>query len=205
MSQPERKKVIEKSVLGYFSDKIKAWASNLLNGKVDKVTGKQLSTEDYTTAEKTKLASAVTTANVVNNLTSTSTTAPLSANQGKVINDMIHGAWDLIAASEWGVNDSAPGAISVTVAQKYSELMLIGYTPGAGAASDVIECRLPLSVNAFTRSATIDLDQLPPKWQANLHSAGASSAYGVATYTPSSRVLTVQANTYLGVVCAFAR
>ena len=31
--------------------------TTLLNGKVDKVTGKQLSTEDYTTAEKTKLAS----------------------------------------------------------------------------------------------------------------------------------------------------
>ena len=60
MSQLERKKVIEKSALGYFSDKIKAWASNLLNDKVDKVTGKQLSTEDYTSAEKTKLASAVT-------------------------------------------------------------------------------------------------------------------------------------------------
>ena len=31
-----------------------------LSGKVDKVTGKGLSTEDYTTAEKTKLASAIT-------------------------------------------------------------------------------------------------------------------------------------------------
>lgn len=36
----------------YFWSKLKA----LLNGKVDKVPGKQLSTEDYTTAEKTKLA-----------------------------------------------------------------------------------------------------------------------------------------------------
>ncbi len=205
MSQPERKKVIEKSALGYFSDRIKAWVSNMLNGKVDKVTGKQLSTEDYTTAEKTKLASAVTTANIVDNLTSTATDKPLSAKQGKAINDMMHGAWDLIAASEWGVNDGAPGAISVTVAQKYSELMLIGYTPGAGAAADVIECRLPLSVNAFTRSATIDLDQLPSKWAVYLHTANASNQYGTATYTPSSRVLTVQATEYLGVVCAFAR
>lgn len=32
------------------------WAVNLLSGKVDKVTGKGLSTEDYTTAEKSKLA-----------------------------------------------------------------------------------------------------------------------------------------------------
>lgn len=34
----------------------KSEVDNLLGGKVDKVTGKQLSTEDYTTAEKTKLA-----------------------------------------------------------------------------------------------------------------------------------------------------
>lgn len=32
------------------------WAVNLLSGKVDKVTGKGLSQEDYTTAEKSKLA-----------------------------------------------------------------------------------------------------------------------------------------------------
>lgn len=36
----------------YFCQKIKA----LLAGKVDKVDGKGLSTNDYTTAEKTKLA-----------------------------------------------------------------------------------------------------------------------------------------------------
>ena len=34
----------------------KTETDNLLSGKVDKVTGKGLSTEDYTTAEKTKLA-----------------------------------------------------------------------------------------------------------------------------------------------------
>lgn len=34
----------------------KSEVDTLLSGKVDKVTGKQLSTEDYTTAEKTKLA-----------------------------------------------------------------------------------------------------------------------------------------------------
>ncbi|AIQ38030.1 hypothetical protein R50345_27510 [Paenibacillus sp. FSL R5-0345] len=36
---------------------------NAVNGKVDKVTGKQLSTNDYTTAEKTKLAGIATGAN----------------------------------------------------------------------------------------------------------------------------------------------
>lgn len=64
--------------------------SSLDNQKVDKVTGKELSTNDYTTAEKNKLAgiAARATANTVtNSLTSTSTTAALSAAQGKALND----------------------------------------------------------------------------------------------------------------------
>lgn len=64
--------------------------SSLDNQKVDKVTGKGLSTNDYTTAEKNKLAgiAAGATANTVtNSLTSTSTTAALSAAQGKALND----------------------------------------------------------------------------------------------------------------------
>lgn len=61
---------------------------NTLNNKVDKVSGKQLSTNDYTTAEKKKLAGIATNANkttVENVLTSTSTTNALSAAQGKVL------------------------------------------------------------------------------------------------------------------------
>ena len=62
----------------------------LNDSKVDKVSGKQLSTNDYTTTEKNKLAGIATGANnttIVNNLTSTSTTSALSAAQGKVLNE----------------------------------------------------------------------------------------------------------------------
>lgn len=45
-------KFLDDSGLSYFWGKLKT----LFNGKVDKVTGKGLSTEDYTTAEKTKLS-----------------------------------------------------------------------------------------------------------------------------------------------------
>lgn len=57
-----------------------------LNSKVDKIDGKGLSTNDYTTAEKQKLASLSAP---INNLTSTSTTAPLSAAQGKELKRLI--------------------------------------------------------------------------------------------------------------------
>ena len=72
----------------YLVQKIKAW----LNGKVDKVDGKGLSTNDYTSAEKTKLSGieANATKTIVNNtLTSTSTTEALSAYQGKVLDEKI--------------------------------------------------------------------------------------------------------------------
>ena len=63
-----------------------------LNGKVDKVSGKGLSTNDYTTAEKTKLSNIENGANktVVNNtLTSTSTAEALSAAKGKDLQEQI--------------------------------------------------------------------------------------------------------------------
>lgn len=65
---------------------------NSLNNKVDKVSGKQLSTNDYTTAEKQKLSGIATQANkttVENVLTSTSSTNALSAAQGKVLKDAL--------------------------------------------------------------------------------------------------------------------
>ena len=63
-----------------------------ISGKVDKVEGKDLSTNDYTTAEKTKLAGIADGANntVINDtLTSTSKTEALSANQGKTLDGKI--------------------------------------------------------------------------------------------------------------------
>lgn len=45
-------KFLDENGLQYFWSKLKTSLSN----KVDKITGKWLSTEDYTTAEKTKLA-----------------------------------------------------------------------------------------------------------------------------------------------------
>lgn len=57
---------------------------------VKKESGKGLSTNDYTTAEKTKLSGIATGANkttITNNLTTTSTGTALDAAQGKILND----------------------------------------------------------------------------------------------------------------------
>lgn len=66
----------------------------LISNKVDKVTGKDLSTNDFTDTYKTKLdgiATGATKNTVENSLTSTSTTNALSAAQGKVLNDKYNG------------------------------------------------------------------------------------------------------------------
>lgn len=81
-------KYLDYDGLLYFWGKIK----DKLNNKVDKVGGKGLSTNDYTTAEKDKLAGIASEANkttVENVLTSTSTANALSAAQGKVLKDLI--------------------------------------------------------------------------------------------------------------------
>ena len=63
-----------------------------ISDKVDKVTGKGLSTNDYTTSEKNLVATIpnkVNTNDIKDNLTSTDTDKPLSANQGKVLKGLI--------------------------------------------------------------------------------------------------------------------
>ena len=63
-----------------------------MGSKVDKVEGKGLSTNDYTTEEKTKLAGIAEGANkttIVNNLTTTAAGSALDAAQGKALNDKI--------------------------------------------------------------------------------------------------------------------
>lgn len=60
--------------------------------KVDKVNGKGLSTNDYTTAEKNKLVGIEAQANkttITDNLTTDSNTSALSAKQGKTLKDLI--------------------------------------------------------------------------------------------------------------------
>lgn len=71
--------------------------------KVDKVPGKQLSTNDFSTALMNKLVKIPDNANHVdvnNTLTSTSATAALSAAQGKTLKDLIDSLTARVAALE---------------------------------------------------------------------------------------------------------
>lgn len=75
----------------------------LESGKVDKVEGKELSSNDFTNAYKTKLDGIAAQANktiVDNSLTSTSTTNALAAAQGKALKDLIDALTARVAALE---------------------------------------------------------------------------------------------------------
>lgn len=75
----------------------------LESGKVDKVEGKGLSSNDFTNAYKTKLDGIAAQANktiVDNSLTSTSTTNALAAAQGKALKNLIDALTTRVAALE---------------------------------------------------------------------------------------------------------
>lgn len=94
-------KYLNQDGLLYLWQKIKG----LLAGKVDKVEGMGLSSNDYTAADKAKLAAIEEGANktIVNNtLTSTSTTEALAAAQGKVLDEKIKAVEDSLGELGYG-------------------------------------------------------------------------------------------------------
>lgn len=77
--------------------------STLQRDKVDKVSGKALSTNDYTTDEKNKLAGIAAQANktnIANNLTTSAAGSALDAQQGKVLKDALDVLTQRVAALE---------------------------------------------------------------------------------------------------------
>lgn len=85
--------------------------TNAVANKVDKVSGKGLSTNDYTTAEKNKLSGIDTGANktIVDNVLSTTSTNPV---QNKVVNTAISNLNTLVG------NKSVSSQISTAIASK---------------------------------------------------------------------------------------
>ena len=78
--------------------------NSAIQGKVDKVTGKGLSTEDYTTAEKTKLEGIEAGANktVVDSALNSSSTNPV---QNKVIKESLDSKVDKVTGKGLSTND----------------------------------------------------------------------------------------------------
>lgn len=110
---------------------------NLIEAKVDKVEGKDLSTNDYTTAEKTKLAGIATGANktvVDSTLSSTSANTVRNSAVSKAITD----ATNRIAATESIVSHLSTNLQSAftQLSEKADTSDLENYVPKSGATFD---------------------------------------------------------------------
>lgn len=110
-----------------------AFVSGQINTKVDKVDGKGLSTNDYTSTEKTKLAGIATGANktVVDSALSSSSTNPV---QNKVINSALAGKSD--SGHKHAAGDITSGTLAVArggtgVTSNPSMLVNLGSTTAA--------------------------------------------------------------------------
>lgn len=94
--------IVNDSTNSQQNEAIKDLVSKIGN-KVDKVQGKQLSTNDYTTDEKNKLAGIAAQANktnIVNNLTTSAAGSALDAQQGKVLKDALDALTQRVTALE---------------------------------------------------------------------------------------------------------
>lgn len=125
-----------------------------LNTKVDKVTGKDLSTNDYTTAEKTKLASIETGANkiIVDTALNSTSTNPL---QNKVINTKFN---DL----QSDINSKVPSTRTINGKTLSENITLSASDVGAMPSSTVIPSIEGLATEAYVNNKVAGLVDSAP-------------------------------------------
>lgn len=131
-----------------------------LSNKIDKVDGKGLSSNDYTTDEKDKLNGIEDGANkthIVDNLTEENSGKALDAKQGKQLDDKITGVkdnireiFDLIGDSS--VADQINSSVLET-RQKYTSINL----PASNWTGDVSPWHQAVSISGITENSKIDL------------------------------------------------
>lgn len=135
-----------------------------LNSKVDVITGKQLSTEDYTTAEKTKLEgieTGATSVTVDREITKNSTN-PVSS---FAIWDALDEKAGDIARGDKAVFDSVYGlGTAITSGTDLDSLTTPGnyYSPSSSISVSLLNCPLPYNgfrLNVYYTSSTARIEQ----------------------------------------------
>ena len=131
--------------------KVKAHIENLLFGKVDKVDGKGLSTNDYTTAEKNKLSGIAEGANktTLDSALSSSTTNPV---QNKVVNTALNAKVPTsrtingkalssnitLSASDVNADASGAAASALSSAKSYTDTKIASLVNSAPTTLDTL-------------------------------------------------------------------
>jgi len=154
-------------------------AQTALSNKVDKVTGKELSTNDYTTTEKAKLAAITGTNTGDQDLSAFATTAvvALKANSADVTNDLATKV-DKVTGKDLSTND-------YTTAEKTKLAAITGTNTGdqvniTGNAATATKLQSSVTINgiAFDGSANITL----PAAAAGIPYTGATQAVDLGAY-----------------------
>ncbi len=155
---------------GWTSQKI----SDELEAKVDKVPGKQLSTEDYTTSDRNKLATIQEGAQVnpvpVDNLTTPDSTVPLSAAQGRVLKGLIDGINTILQSDDTDLDELQE--IVDYIKLNRADLDSLSISSIAGLA-DALANKQPLATvltnttASFTSSLLSKLNGIEPGAQVN--------------------------------------
>lgn len=146
------KKYLDENGLSHFWSKVD-------DAKVDKVTGKQLSTEDYTTAEKTKLSSIATGAevNVIENISVNGVTGTISGKTASVTVPTGAGTIDSISVNGTTQTIDQNKNVDITVPTKVSDLTNDSGYQTASNVSSAISGKLDTSA-VKTSQTTSDSD-----------------------------------------------
>lgn len=211
-------KYLDYNGLAYLWEKIK----NALSGKVDKVDGKGLSTNDFTAAEKTKLAGIATGAEVNVNADWNATTgdAAILNKPANLVQDAsyVHTDVNFTATLKTKLDGIAAGATKNTVD---SALSSTSTNPVQNKAVNTAlgkkvdkEDGKGLSSNDYTAEDKTKLDALPAAAQENVIETVkvngtaqpvASKAVDIAVPSPSSTAPKANGTAAVGTETAFAR
>lgn len=170
---------------------ISSLAQTALNNKVDKIPGKDLSSNDFTSAEKSKLAGVEAGAQVnqvpVDNLSTADANKPLSANQGRVLKGLVDTINTLLQSDDSSLDELQE--IVNYIKLNRADLSALGIDNIAGLRS-ALDGKQPLSsvltgtTAAFTSTLLTKLNGIAAGAQVNSVTSVASKT-GAVTLTAS--------------------
>ncbi len=167
-------KFVDESGLSY----IALWIKNKLLGKVDKADGKQLTTNDYTDAEKTKLAGIAAGANAYSHPTSSGNKhIPSGCASGKILR------WSADGTAVWG-DDTDTVYTHPAYAAAAAALIKVGrdasghVVPGAAVAkADITALGVPGQDTTYNPATSSVSGLMSAADKAKLDAFSAASAY----------------------------
>ncbi|MDD6195262.1 MAG: hypothetical protein PUB19_10305 [Lachnospiraceae bacterium] len=159
---------------GNVSQEGDAFNANNMNDLEQRISDEFVQVNKSLDGKQDKLTNPLTKSDVVNNLTSSATNVPLSANQGKVLNDKLT---DLVTLENYTYDSVSIAAGTAPVVTPKSNTIPSGYSPIS--ISDVNSGNTSVMIRSINKSGTL-----------GLRNVGSSSV----TVTPTVSVLCIKSS-----------